>query len=168
MRSPILKVFVLVATVASTALSSFVLWKSWEMVSTPAPTLDGLTEGSGTLAEGGLEGADRKPATFNGTVAPVVALDEVYVSLGAAPQRTRSLVVNLELELFEERGRDTVDKFRSAVRDLVLQAAMEQPYEQLQSLPGKLSFKEILVARINTLVNQPVIRNVHFASFYLQ
>ena len=71
-------------------------------------------------------------------------------------------------ELFEERGRETVDKFRPAVRDLVLQVAMEQPYEALRTLPGKLSFKEVLVSRINKLVNLPIIRNVHFAAFYLQ
>lgn len=172
MRSNSLKTLVLFATVVSTAVTYLVLWKSWEMVSTPKPTLEGiaLAEGpdAGVPQAGHPGGADRAPAAYRGPVSPVVALDEVYVSLGATPQRTRSLVVNLELELFDERGRDTVDKFRPAVRDLVLQAAMEQPYVSLRTLPGKLSFKEILVSRINKLVNQPVVRNVHFATFYLQ
>ncbi len=152
--------------IISTGATAHVLWKSWEMVSTPKPSLEGYAYAAG----GGLEakGGERVPASLRVAAAPVVALDEVYVSLGSEPKRTRSLVLNLELELFDERGRETVDKFRSAVRDMVLQSAMEQPYDSLRTLPGKLSFKEVLVSRINGLVNQPVVRNVHFASFYLQ
>ncbi len=175
MRSANLKTLVLVAAVVSTALTYGVLWKTWQMVSTPVPTLETMAALQEAVAADVQHGkakpaaeGDRAPAAYHGPVSPVVALDEVYVSLGKTPERTRSLVVNLELELFEEKGRDTVDKFRPAVRDLVLQAAMEQPYDALRTLPGKLSFKEILVSRINKLVNQPVIRNVHFATFYLQ
>jgi flagellar basal body-associated protein FliL len=191
MRNPTLKSLVLFAAVVSTVVMGVVLYKSWEMVSTPRPTLEGIAgvEDPRSLAAAGKPGeaghgkpagqgghgghsaetGERAPAAYSGPVAPVVALDEVYVSLGGATaERTRSLVVNLELELFEEKGRDTVDKFRPAVRDLVLQAAMEQPYDGLRTLPGKLSFKEVLVSRINKLVNQAVIRNVHFATFYLQ
>ncbi len=170
MRSSNLKALVLFAAILSTVITSAVLWKSWEMVSTPVPTLErivGVPAPGQPAGEPGPHG-ERAPASVQLPAAPVVALDEVYVSLGTQAKRTRSLVVNLELELFEERGRDTIDKFRPAVRDLVLQTAMEQPYDQLKTLPGKLSFKEVLVARINKLVNQPAIRNVHFATFYLQ
>jgi len=178
MRSSKLKSVLLFATLVSTAVTSAVVWMSWGMLSTPLPTIEGIvgmpTPGQpaqvaehGEKAEPGEPG-ERAPASVQIPAAPVVALDEVYVSLGTPAKRTRSLVVNLELELFEEKGRDTIDRFRPAVRDLVLQTAMEQPYEELKTLPGKLSFKEILVARINKLVNQPAIRNVHFATFYLQ
>lgn len=156
MRNLRLKTLVLCATLVGTSVTGYVLWSSWTLASTPPPTLEELTLG------------DRTPAALRVPAAPVVALDEVYVSLGSAPEQTRSLVVNLELELFDERSRETVDKFRSPVRDLVLQAAMEQPYEAMRTLPGKLSFKEVLVSRINLLLHQPVVRNVHFASFYLQ
>jgi len=167
MRSPTLKILVLLAATVSTCVTAHLLWKSWEMVTTPMPSAESYAFGTvphpaSVPKPGETAVVVREPAS------PVVALDEVYVSLGLESKKSRSLVLNLELELFDERGRETVDRFRSAVRDLVLQSAMEQPYASLRTLPGKLSFKEVLVARINTLVNQPVVRNVHFASFYLQ
>ncbi len=169
MRSSNVKYILLFATLSATAVSGLLLWQSWQMASTPRPTIEGLVSSPETVAPSGAHGVnERSPASHAGTGSSMVALDEVYVSLGATPKRSRSLVVNLELELFEERGRETVDKFRPAVRDLVLQVAMEQPYEALRTLPGKLSFKEVLVSRINKLVNLPIIRNVHFAAFYLQ
>ena len=100
---------------------------------------------------------------------PWVSLDEIFVNVGSKDnERTHSLAVRVELELFEEFGRDIVDRYQSGIRHAIIQAALEQKYVNLNTVEGKLYFKEILVGRINEFVKMAVIRDVHFGSFYLQ
>lgn len=99
----------------------------------------------------------------------LVSLEEVYVNVGAEKGgKNHSLAVKMELELFEEESRDTIDRFQSSLRHAVIQTSLEQQYRDLQSLAGKLYFKEVLVARMNDILRQPAIRDVHFSSFYLR
>ena len=41
-------------------------------------------------------------------------------------------------------------------------------YERLNTIAGKLYFKEALVAKINGYFQPAVVRDLHFSSFYLQ
>jgi flagellar basal body-associated protein FliL len=97
----------------------------------------------------------------------LVTLDEIFANVQAVGLGSHGVNFRLELELFDESGRSLVDSHASGVKDVILQASLEQNYARLNTLPGKLYFKEILASRINEYLQQPVIREVHFASFFL-
>jgi len=114
-------------------------------------------------------GADtvRKPAS---PVAPVlISLDEVLVNIqGESTEKLHSLGVRLELELFSDQGRNIIEQRQAGIKHTVIESSQNQDYRKLSTLSGKLYFKELLVSRINSFLNQPVVRDIHFSAFFLQ
>jgi flagellar basal body-associated protein FliL len=98
----------------------------------------------------------------------LVSLDEVLVNINSRRFGTnKSLAVKVDLELFDESGKGIMDKRQAGLRDAIIGASSEQDYESLTTSEGKLYFKEMLVGRMNEYLKHPVVRDVHFAMFYL-
>lgn len=125
-------------------------------------------------AEGGGHGggaaAAAAPATPHGAPT-LVSIDQVVSNLrnrdgDDAP--VHSVWMKLEIELFGDDGRPIVEKRQAGIRDIVIQAAREQEYRNLASLPGKLYFKETLVSRINGYLKTATVRDIHFSDFLIQ
>lgn len=122
------------------------------------------TKAGASVSRSGNLMADRTPQGV-----PLVSLDEVYANVTADNgARNLSVAMKLDLELFAEESRDLIETFEVPIVDTILQATREQRYADLQSMPGKLYFKELLVSRINGILNGAVVRDIHFSSFYLQ
>lgn len=113
--------------------------------------------GHGAPAEG-----ERKPGSVG-----LVSIDEVFVNVGSGVS-VKSLGLKLELELFEESSRPMLDQKQSGIKHSIIEVSREQDVSRLTTVSGKLYFKECLVSRLNEFFHQPIIRDVHFSSFYLQ
>lgn len=98
---------------------------------------------------------------------PLVSLDEIYANVETEQDKSRFMVMKLDLELFDESGRDLIERFQTPIRDVVLHLAREQEYKDLETIAGKLYFKETIVAHINEILLQAIVRDLHFATFYL-
>jgi flagellar basal body-associated protein FliL len=96
-----------------------------------------------------------------------VAIDEIVVNV-LEGERTHSLGLKLDLEVFDEPGKTLIERRTAGVKDAVIQTAREQEYAALGTVPGKLYFKEVLVSRINEALGAAAVREAHIASFYLQ
>lgn len=113
--------------------------------------------------EHGAPAADgRKPASVG-----LVSIDEVFVNVGSG-ERVKSLGLKLEVELFEESSRPMLDQKLSGIKHSIIEVAREQEAVRLSTVGGKLYFKECLVSRLNEFFHEPIVRDVHFSSFYLQ
>lgn len=135
------------------------------------------SEGHGEKAESGGEhggghggghgeAAPREPASLPGMI-PFVSLEEVFANV-PEKQGSRTLAVKIDVELFESSGRETFKSGQAIVRHLILEASREQNYDELSTLSGKLYFKELLIRRMNDYFKKPLVKDVHFASFFLQ
>jgi flagellar basal body-associated protein FliL len=96
-------------------------------------------------------------------------LDEVVSDLAPSKdEKTHSLSVHLELELFDDGDRTVIEKASGGLKDTIVSLIRAQTVENLASLSGKLYFKESLVSKMNTFLNQPVVRDIHFSSFLIK
>ena len=129
-------------------------------------------EGHGGAPAAGEHGAapaghDRHLASAS--TSPLVSIEEVVANINAEKtEKSHLLGIKLELELFDETSRGVLDQHQAGIRNTVLLTSMEQSFEGLSSVSGKLYYKELLVTRLNEFFHLPVIRDVHFSSFYLQ
>ena len=124
------------------------------------------------LQEAALE-AQREIASSAGTgkAISLVSLDEVFANVNSGEgddRKMHTLGIKLELELFDEGSRVVLDQRLGGVKHAIIATALEQDFEWLNTIAGKLFFKESLVARINEFFNRAVVRDIHFSSFYLQ
>lgn len=113
----------------------------------------------------------REPAAANSKAVAVVSLDEVFANVNSGQgeqRRMHTLGIKLEMELFDEDSRALMDQRSSTVKDAIISTALDQDYDWLNTVAGKLFFKESLIARINEHFNKAVVRDIHFSSFYLQ
>ncbi len=82
--------------------------------------------------------------------------------------RIHSLNLKMELELFDEDGRSTIERSEAGLKDVVIGTIRAESLDRLNTLSGKLYFKERLISRMNTFLHSPIVRDIHFASFFLQ
>lgn len=101
---------------------------------------------------------------------PLFSLDEIFanVNVTAEDQRSHQVGMKLEVELFSDETRSLVEQRQGGMKHTIIQAAAEANYAELNTVGGKLYFKELLVARINDFFHRAVVRDLHFSSFYLQ
>lgn len=106
-------------------------------------------------------------AIFTNSDSPIVTLNETFINVNSTSD-THYMRLKLELELFDEKQRLFVLRHKPGLQNTMIELSREQLFEQMNTFAGKLYFKEALAARFNTYLNQPAIREVHFADFYLQ
>ena len=119
--------------------------------------------------EGG-ESADHKPASL--AVAPgtpiIVAMEQTFANVLDSQKRAHSLMLKLDVELFEDANRALVDQRDGVLKSTIIETVREQTYEDLNTLGGKVYFKEVLVSRINEALRKAIVRDIHFNMFYMQ
>lgn len=115
----------------------------------------------------GEAGGERKPASVVSKGMPLFSLEELYVNVNSE-KGAHMMGLKLELELFEEQQRNLVKSHQSGVRDRIIELSRGFDYAKLNTLGGKLYFKELIVSHLNEFFGQPLIKNAHISSFYLQ
>lgn len=93
---------------------------------------------------------------------------ELVVNVRDTSDETHYLKADIDLELFDEESRAIIAPKKAAIKHTIIQAVYEQEFDSLRTLGGKLYFKELVTSRLNTFVNHPAVKSVHFSSFYLQ
>lgn len=118
----------------------------------------------------GLPSRDMASFREKAPPSPLVSLDELQLNVDskAAAKELHWLSLRIDLELFEQGGKEIIERRHAGIKNAVIEAVRDQSLEQLQTLPGKLYFKEVLVSRINAFLNSAVVRDVHFANFLLK
>ena len=124
--------------------------------------------GHGAASAGhGAGGAEREPASAS--ISPLISIEEVVASINETEKdKAHILGIKLEIELFDEANRQLFDQHQAGIRNTVLITSMEQSYENLNTIGGKLFYKELLVSRLNQFFQKPFVRDIHFSSFYMQ
>jgi flagellar basal body-associated protein FliL len=123
----------------------------------------------GAQASGGEHGGghEAKPAA-----APVqkslISLEEIFVNVKSPGENPHALAFQMEVELFQDKFRTVLEPKMALLKNTVIEAALEQPYEDLRTLSGRLYFKESLVAGINKAFHFPLVREIHFNSYFLK
>jgi len=136
-----------------------------EVVEDQPPAAEHAPAGEGETGDAHAKAQDARPKA---PAIPLVPLDEVYVNLVGDEDADHLLGIKLEIELFEDADRILIERGSAGVKNAVIEAAREQGLSSLVNTAGKLYFKETLVSRINAFLNAPAVRDVHFASFYVQ
>jgi flagellar basal body-associated protein FliL len=127
----------------------------------------GHGEGHGEAkAEGGHEGG-RAPASVVSKGVPIFSVDELFVNVNSE-KGAHMMGLKLELELFEEKGRELLKARHSGMRDRIIEVSRDFDYEKLTTLGGKLYFKEMIVGTLNELFGKALIKEAHISSLYLQ
>lgn len=103
-------------------------------------------------------------------VAPIMlTFDDVVANIGPYDsEKAHMLIVKLNLELFDEGNRKLIERRQGGVKHTILELARHQSVGDLKTLSGKVYFKEQIVSELNAYLNQPVVKDVHFASFLLR
>ncbi len=99
---------------------------------------------------------------------PWVTLDELYVNVLSNAEESHTVSFKLEVELFDESNRQTMEQRHALIVNTILEVARFQEFEALHTLAGKLYFKEALVGKINETLHYPLVRDMHLASFTLR
>ncbi len=180
------------------ATGAYAMWMSWkimrdlpamqapvakaEPVAVEKPKASAHGEGGEHAAPAGEHGA---PASEHGESAehgaaaaavepdaepavPILSLDEMFLNILEGREKVHTLGLKLDLELFEESSRSILESRASGVKNAIIEASREQDFARLNTVPGKLFFKETLISRINGFLRKAAVRDAHFSSFYLQ
>lgn len=115
----------------------------------------------------GSSETERTPASVVSKGIPLFSVDELYVNVNSE-KGAHLMAVKLELELFEDSERGLIKRNQSGIKDRIIELSRGFEYERLNSLGGKLYFKELVVSEINKFLGQALIKNAHISSFYLQ
>ncbi|NBX93322.1 MAG: hypothetical protein EB078_00245 [Proteobacteria bacterium] len=117
-----------------------------------------------TAHEGGHQG--RSPASMKGIV-PFVSMDEVFANI-SDDKTNHTIAIKLDIEFFDDKAKQVFKTSQPGVKHMIIQTSREQNYDQLATLSGKLYFKELLIRKMNEYFQKPLVRDIHFASFFLQ
>lgn len=112
--------------------------------------------------------AERAPASSTTKIGvPFFSLDELFVNVNSE-KGSHMMALKLELELFEGESQDLIKSRQSGVRDRIIEVTRGFNYARLNTLGGKLYFKETIVGTLNEFFGQAIVKNAHISSLYLQ
>lgn len=114
-------------------------------------------------AAGGEEGA---PAGVDGEDA-IVALDTFVVNM-ADENAQRYLKVTMKVEFFGEEVPLRFSRRRAQIRDLLLSLLGSKTVADVRTIEGKQQLREEVIARINRVLEDDVVRAVYFSEFIVQ
>lgn len=129
-----------------------------------APAEAGHTAGHDA---GHAERSAASQANLSSNMVPFISLDELFANL-TQNEKNHTLALKMDVEFFDPEAKQEFKNKQGVVRSLVIQASREQRYEELSSLAGKLYYKELLIRRMNEYFQRPLVKDLHFASFFLQ
>jgi flagellar basal body-associated protein FliL len=114
------------------------------------------------------ESPARNGASSPNAGSAILSMEQIFANVLDVNRQTHSLMLKLDLELFDEANRALVDERSGVLKSIVIETAAAQTFETLNTLAGKVYFKEMLVSRMNEALQAPAVREIHFNSFYMQ
>jgi flagellar basal body-associated protein FliL len=163
MSSNLLKLVIAVMFVLSTGATGFLIYSANSLTSEPLELSKPTRQISSVQSEDGLE-----PREVNDSEAILVNLEDIYVNIGHGVSSNKTLGLKMELEIFDEEGKETFTKWKGPLKHIILETVREQDEAYLSTLAGKLYLKEQLIAHMNEFLLNAVVRDIHFNSFLIQ
>lgn len=99
---------------------------------------------------------------------PPVVYDEIVVNLYSREARLRFLETKMNIELFEEKDRETVMTIKPYVFDTLIDVAGNMTPSELNSVTGKILLETRIKNRVNDKMPHPVIKKILFSKFIIQ
>ncbi|NBX75617.1 MAG: hypothetical protein EBQ92_03620 [Proteobacteria bacterium] len=124
-------------------------------------------EGHGSGGHGESAPAEKRETASSKGMIPFLSLDELFANINQ-DKSSHTLAIKVDVEFFDLEAKQAFKSNQPAVKNLIIQTSREQEYERLSTLSGKLYYKELLIRRINEHFQKPLVKDVHFASFFLQ
>ena len=129
----------------------------------------GVTVGSALFTYYLILGEVSLPFSGKGDVAtgPIVKLGEFMVNFGS-PDRIGYARFAVELELYEKKGVDMVEKRMAALRNAVILYIRDCTYDDFGSSASLRQVAEALMDRLNSILPTPMIADLYFVEFAVQ
>ena len=80
----------------------------------------------------------------------------------------RYLKVSLELEIKDEKVKETVETNIAQLRDTILLLLSSRSLKDINTLEGKLELKQTLLSRMNRVLGEGVVQRIYFTEFVVQ
>ena len=105
-------------------------------------------------------------------IGPIYHLDTFVVNL-ADPEGERYLKTSIDLELNsaiedEEDLEEQIKRRMPQIKDSILMILSTKRFTEVQSLQGKTSLKNEMIAQLNEILGEDTIKNVYFSEFVYQ
>lgn len=98
----------------------------------------------------------------------IYTLEKMTVNLSGEPKRLMQIEVNLEM-LNKEGFEEVMDiERRAKVRDSVMTMLAEQTFADVEPIQGKLFLKDRIARKLNSMLDQGIVKNVFFSEFVVQ
>ena len=98
---------------------------------------------------------------------PIFSLDPFIVNLADAGGK-RFLRTNIDLELSRPEIQPEVKKRISQVRDTILLILPSKQYDDLRGITGKNALRDEILASLNTLFVEEIVKTLYFTEFVIQ
>ena len=100
-------------------------------------------------------------------IGPLYTLDTMIVNL-AGNGGKRYLRVTMALELSDPDSLATIESRLPQIRDVVLMILATKTYDDVSTSDGKISLRNQVMGKINTLMTKGRVNNIYFTEFVVQ
>lgn len=98
---------------------------------------------------------------------PVMYKMETFnANLYGLPQRM--VRIDVTLEMLDAQGFEEVILNKAKTRDSMIRVMNSKRFDQIESVQGKLKLKNEIIASLNSLLDNGVVKNVYFSDFVVQ
>jgi flagellar FliL protein len=80
----------------------------------------------------------------------------------------RYLKITMQLEVEKEEDKLLIENHNAQIRDTVLLLLSSQSLKEINTMEGKLELKQTLLARMNQILGDGVVRGIYFTEFVVQ
>ncbi len=102
-------------------------------------------------------------------VSIVYPLKSFIVNLmGKSRLGNRYLKVTIQLEIGFEEDKAIIDKLKPQLRDTILLILSNQTFDDIKTMEGKLELKQVLLSRINNVLDGEIVKQIYFTEFVVQ
>lgn len=115
------------------------------------------------------EELDREIASFRQTLLDkplMYSIDPVSTNLSGMPRRM--IQVEINLEMLDAEGFEEIINLGAKGRDNIVKIVNSKTFQDLESVQGKLQFKNEIIAALNEQLERGVVKNVYFSNFVVQ
>lgn len=97
-----------------------------------------------------------------------VVFKEMVVNLYSRERRLRFLNLTMNLDVFEEGQQERVDNMKPLIVDALIDITGNMRPDELNSVTGKITLEARLKNKINSIVNEKLVKKIYFSKFIIQ
>ncbi|RJQ84844.1 MAG: flagellar basal body protein FliL [Desulfobacteraceae bacterium] len=110
---------------------------------------------------------EEKKVAAEPAMGPIYKMETMIVNL-ADQGGKRYLRITMELELSSPEVIEEIDRRLPQLRDAILMILPSKPYADISTTPGKVSLRDELIAKINSVLKKGTVATIYFTEFVVQ